>query len=177
MYLPVGNCLRNLQFIIRRSRSFDQSTRSASVDCLLICLALDICDITLTPVSWYGAGSNPLPEGEGACWLVLMLVCTLLPTLVSPSRGEVFTLTPVSWYGAGSNPHPEGEGACWLVLMLVCTRLPTPVSPSRGEVFTLTPVSWYGAGSNPLPEGEGACWLVLMLVCTRLPTLVSPSRG
>jgi hypothetical protein len=22
--------------------------------------------ITLTPVSWYGAGSNPLPEGEGA---------------------------------------------------------------------------------------------------------------
>ena len=27
--------------------------------------------ITLTPVSWYGAGSNPLPEGEGACWLVL----------------------------------------------------------------------------------------------------------
>ena len=29
---------------------------------------------------------NPLPEGEGACWLVLMLVCTLLPTPVSPSR-------------------------------------------------------------------------------------------
>ena len=27
---------------------------------------------------------NPLPEGEGACWLVLMLICTLLPTPVSP---------------------------------------------------------------------------------------------
>ena len=26
---------------------------------------------------------NPLPEGEGACWLVLMFVFTLLPTLVA----------------------------------------------------------------------------------------------
>ena len=30
---------------------------------------------------------NPLPEGEGACWLVFILGCTHLPTLVSP-EGE-----------------------------------------------------------------------------------------
>ena len=122
---------------------------------------------------------NPLPEGEGACTLVFILGCTLLPTPVSPQgRGGLYvgihtwlyTFTYacqpsrerglVRWYSYLAVHFYlrlsalKGEGACTLVFILGCTLLPTPVSP----------------------QGRGGCTLVFILVCTLLPTSVSPSR-
>ena len=42
MYLPIGDCLLNLRPNSLRSRSLDQRSRSASVDCFLSSLALDV---------------------------------------------------------------------------------------------------------------------------------------
>ena len=138
MYLPVGNCLRNLQFIIRRSRSFDQSSRSASVDCLLICLALDICGITLTAGHTCLAARFSLPP-------------------VSP-RGGV-TLTPCIKYGAGSrsSPDEEGESPSPSTLSLRERGLSTGEGEGAGE--SPSPRIKYGAGSRSSPGEEGGVTL------------------
>ena len=72
-YLPTGNCSETCS--IRRSRSFDHSSRSASADCSLSFLALEICVICA--------------RGE---WV---LPFTLTPTLSLRERGRRLVFTPV----------------------------------------------------------------------------------
>ena len=166
MYLPVGNCLRNLQFIIRRSRSFDQSTRSASVDCLLMCLALDICGITLTAGHSYLAahftylcqparGSRPHPVSSTGQAL----------DPLTARRGS--HPHPRIKYGAGSRSFPGEERESPSPPYLVRGRLhPLPevegvgaegrrgLGRVLGDGSHPHPVSSTGQALNPLPEGE-----------------------
>ena len=113
---------------------------------------------------------NPLPEGEGACWLMLMLVCTRLPTLVSPSRGEVFTLTPtLSLRERG----PVG----WYSYLAVHFYL--PLSADQGGRYSPSP-PYRGTGQAPtlsLRERGPVGWYSCLAVHFYLPLSAHQGRG